>query len=401
MENKEKISIHIPPYALKLMDRLRAAGEEVYIVGGCVRDALLGIAPHDYDMAVSCTPERTLEILCDFRTIATGLAHGTVTAISDGQPVELTTFRVDGSYTDMRRPDSVSFTRSLGEDLSRRDFTVNAMAYGPESSLVDLFGGVEDLKSRKLRAVGDARQRFSEDALRIMRAFRFSAQLGFDIEHSTLEAARDCRGGLEKIAAERIRSEFVRLICSPYPQGALRSMIELGIMPYITGSYTPSEEVISLISLMPDDDVARWGFFLCDADRAVAAEILSRLRCSNREKRGAIAIADNAKRSISTALDARRLRADLKDDAQAALRASVLLGISSEDALALLDDADSPRSIGELAIDGRDLMELGISGREIGEILSELLDAAIEDPSLNEKSELLALAKKKHEEKGE
>ena len=180
------MTIKIPEYAESVLERLEQNGEEAYIVGGSLRDSLLGKAASDYDVATSALPERTLEIFSDYRVIATGLKHGTVTVMSDGKPIEVTTFRVDGGYSDSRHPDSVSFTRSIEEDVSRRDFTVNAMAYSQRRGLVDLFGGRDDLAKGIIRAVGDPERRFDEDALRIMRAFRFSAQLDFEIEEKSL-----------------------------------------------------------------------------------------------------------------------------------------------------------------------------------------------------------------------
>ena len=177
-----EIEKYIPEYVGEIFARFSRFGEEAYIVGGSLRDALLGITPNDFDIATSATPEKTIELFSDKRVIETGLKHGTVTVIFDGEPVEITTFRVDGGYTDSRRPDSVSFTRSIEDDLSRRDFTVNAMAFNDERGIVDVFGGRDDLKARVIRAVREPELRFSEDALRIMRAFRFSAQLGYSAE---------------------------------------------------------------------------------------------------------------------------------------------------------------------------------------------------------------------------
>lgn len=398
--SSKKEYIAIPDYALSVMARLREAGEEVYIVGGCVRDALLGSAPHDYDMAVSCPPERTLEILSDIRTIPTGLQHGTVTAISEGNPIELTTFRVDGDYTDMRRPDSVSFTSSIADDLARRDFTVNAMAYSPESSLVDLFGGREDLVAGILRAVGEPKKRFSEDALRIMRAFRFSAQLGFEIEEATLRAAYECRGGLQNIAIERIHAEFVRLICSPAPEKPLKLMRELEILPFVSRDYEPSDQIIALLPKMPNDSAARLGFYFCDTTRARAVDELNRLRCSNKEKSVALAVVENARARIESPYDARILRARVGENARVVLCASVLLGISDESALSMLDES-APTALSDLALSGSELVALGLRGKDIGKTMEHLLREVIKEPSLNKKEVLISIVKEKLGRKGE
>ncbi len=398
MTKKSNISIAIPNYALDVMKAIWEAGEEVYIVGGCVRDAILGKMPNDYDMTVSCPPERTLEILSGFRTIPTGLAHGTVTAISQGRPIEITTFRVDGSYTDMRRPDSVSFTRSLADDLSRRDFTVNAMAYSPKTSLVDLFGGIDDAEAGMIRAVGEPEKRFSEDALRIMRAFRFSAQLGFDIHPDTLSGAVACRDGLSRIAKERISAEFIKLICSHHPEKPLLLMKELGILPYVTPNYTPSDRVIGLLSAMGESDEERLGMYFADADGQAVREILSYLRCSNRQKSGAVAISQNARVRITEPRQVTALRSQIGDRALSAIRASVLFGESPEKALSLAESNSAPCKISDLAIGGGDLIALGISGKDIGDTLEHLLLQVIDDPSLNSRESLCDLAIKKQKE---
>ena len=398
MTKKTNISITIPDYVLEVMRTIWEAGEEVYIVGGCVRDAILGKTPNDYDMTVSCPPQRTLEILSSFRTIPTGLAHGTVTAISQGRPIELTTFRVDGSYTDMRRPDSVSFTRSLADDLSRRDFTVNAMAYSPKTSLIDLFDGIDDAEAGMIRAVGEPEKRFSEDALRIMRAFRFSAQLGFDIHPDTLSGAVSCRDGLSRIAKERISAEFIKLICSPHPEKPLLLMKELGILAFVTPNYTPSDRVIGLLSAMGESDEERLGMYFADADGQTAKEILSYLRCSNHQKSGAVAISQNAHAKITEPRQVTALRAKIGDRALSAIRASVLLGESPREALSLAESNSAPCKISDLAIGGGDLIALGISGKDIGVTLEHLLLQVIDDPSLNSRESLTALAIKKQKE---
>ena len=393
-------AIFIPDHVLSVMERIRENGHEAYIVGGCVRDSLLGSAPHDYDMTVSCPPERTLEIFSDMRTIPTGLKHGTVTVISDGQPLELTTFRVDGSYSDSRRPNSVSFTRRIEDDLARRDFTVNAMAYSPRSGLIDLFGGKDDLSSGIIRAVGDPETRFSEDALRIMRAFRFSAQLSFSIDEKTLMGAEKCRQGLGNIARERIGVEFIKLLCSKDPAPVLAQMRDCGILEYASCGYIPDDRILSLLEKMPDGDIPRLGLYLSGTDREGGSAVLNGLRCSNHQKSGALAIVEWSKRKIQAPADATRLRGALGELAPYAIRASVLLGISDESAVALVEKNNSPSRICDLAINGADLAALGIKGRDTGLTLKYLLDQVIEAPELNSRGTLMELAKK-HLEKGE
>lgn len=395
------MDIRIPEYVKTLMERLAAAGEECYVVGGGLRDTLLGNAPNDYDLTTSATPDRMCEIFSDYRTVESGLKHGTLTVISEHRAVEITTFRIDGSYTDSRHPDEVSFTRSIGEDLARRDFTVNAMAWSEESGLVDLYGGREDLERGIIRAVGDPTKRFEEDALRILRAFRFAAQLGFSIESETLRATSEKREGLKNIAKERISTEFIKLVCSPHPSVPLGQMCELGVMGYVLRDHRPDTRLIELLPQMQSDDVARLGFLLSGADESEAREILGSLKCSNRQKSGAMAVAKGVKMSVTNARDAARLCSALKENSPFAARGSILLGFSDEKAAALVENNRAPRSIAELEIGGEELIALGISGRDIGRILALLLEAAIEDPDINQKERLIEAVKEKYIGKGE
>ncbi len=394
-----ELKINIPDYALEVMDRLQRAGEQVYIVGGSLRDALLGLPAHDYDMASSALPERCREIFADYRVIDTGLKHGTVTVLSHGHPIEITTFRIDGEYTDSRRPDSVSFTRSLESDLSRRDFTVNAMAYGHEVGLVDLFGGTEDLKNKIIRAVGNAEKRFSEDALRIMRAFRFAAQLGFSIEPSTLKGVYACREGLAHISRERICSELLRLICSKYPTEPLALMCEHDIMPYVLYNYTPSRKLIELLDKCKPGDYIRLGVLLFEAEPEQARKILNGLKCSNKQKTGVLAIMRGAGMCVSTPRDAVSLRAAVGEYAAEAARISELMGISPKGAASMVEESRVPTKISDLAIGGRELTALGFSGKELGGALDFLLSAVMDNPELNDREKLKTLALEKFKER--
>lgn len=206
------MTISIPERVQKLLDMLEAAGYEAYIVGGCVRDSIMGFTPHDFDVTTSALPEETERVFAGMKLIETGLKHGTVTVLSDGVPVEITTYRVDGEYLDSRRPESVRFTRSLKEDIARRDFTMNGIAYSPKRGLFDEFGGAEDISRSIIRCIGDPEKRFREDALRILRGLRFAASLGFEIEESTAKAMLDSRELLRNISAERVFSELSGLM---------------------------------------------------------------------------------------------------------------------------------------------------------------------------------------------
>ncbi|MCR5488381.1 MAG: HD domain-containing protein [Lachnospiraceae bacterium] len=221
-----KCGFRLPDNCRRIIEDLTNAGFEAYAVGGCVRDLMLGLCPKDWDITTSARPEEVKALFR--RTVDTGIQHGTVTVLMKRESYEVTTYRIDGAYEDSRHPSGVSFTRELSEDLRRRDFTVNAMAYHPEKGLVDLFGGAEDLKEGIIRAVGDPAERFSEDALRILRAYRFSARLGFRIEEKTREAASRLAGTLRNISAERIRDELQGLVCSDHPE-KLRDMAADGV----------------------------------------------------------------------------------------------------------------------------------------------------------------------------
>ncbi len=380
-----------PAYVEEVLSRLTEAGEEAYVVGGSLRDALLGLPAHDFDVATSALPEKTLAVFSDRRVIETGLKHGTVTVICSGQGVEITTFRRDGDYTDGRHPDTVSFTDRIAEDLSRRDFTVNAMAYHPSRGLVDPFCGQDDLAARTLRAVREPHLRFTEDALRILRAFRFAAQLGFSIEPATLAAAAECREGLARIARERVASEFIRLCCSPDAARAIELMQQTGVLAYVVGDFVPDARALSVMADMPAEDTARLGAFFFGADPENITKILHELRCSSRQIRGTLAVARGAAIRVTDEREATALRASVGNFAAAAVRASVLLGISPAGAEEVVACNRVPTSVGELAITGKDLMALGIQGPEIGQMLSYLLDMVMAEPAYNNKEALTEL----------
>ena len=219
--------IKVPRGALSVLKRLENAGYEAYIVGGCVRNAFLGITPDDFDITTSARPEETERVFSDLRTVETGIKHGTVTVISDGEPYEITTFRADGEYTDGRHPESVSYSDNLETDLARRDFTVNAMAYSPKRGLVDIFGGIDDLKNGVLRAVGDPDKRFTEDALRILRALRFASVYGFEIEQKTAASAKRLARRISLLSGERVFSELKKLLVGDFCERVLLDFPEI------------------------------------------------------------------------------------------------------------------------------------------------------------------------------
>ncbi len=391
----------LPRQIKEIFDRFYAFGEEAYVVGGSLRDIMRGETPNDFDLTSSSVPERTKEIFRGFRVIETGIKHGTVTVIYEGEPIEITTFRIDGDYTDCRHPDSVRFTSKIEEDLSRRDFTVNDMAYNDRRGLVDPFGGRADLAGGVIRAVGDSRRRFSEDALRIMRAFRFSAVLGFTVDEGTLLGAEECMGGLSAVARERIGVEFVKLIVAKAPESALKLMKKSGALPHIFGKSEPREELFSLLSKMPQRDTARLGLLLSETEEAEARQILQGLRLSGAQIKGALAVARGARESVETPKEARAFIGRCGIYAEDGVCASVLLGNSPPKAFDLVAGNKAPCRLCDLAISGRELVGLGFSGREVGRVLDRLLSEVLAEPAYNEREILLDMAKNYLTEEGQ
>jgi tRNA nucleotidyltransferase (CCA-adding enzyme) len=380
------------------MKRLSDAGYQVFAVGGAVRDCLLGREPHDYDLTTSATPDEMAAVFSDMRTIPTGIAHGTLTVLSDSHPIEITTFRVDGGYSDGRHPDAVSFSRNLGDDLARRDFTVNALAWSQETGFVDLFGGIADLRSGVIRAVGEPSLRFTEDALRILRAFRFSARLGFSIEKETLCAAVRLKDRLALISAERIASELCGLLCAPHPAPSLTAMKDAGILSLILGVKIPSENIY-LISRLPDSArlEVRLGALL--RGTAEAQKILKKLKLSNKTVAEA---AEIATAQLPTEFTDSALRRFASKNGTAR---DILLLCEDESTLAHFDSVMAqkpPISISQLAVGGRELSESGIArGKELGEVLAHLLETVLDDPGKNTAESLLSTARRYMESKNE
>ena len=393
-------SIDLPPYVATVLDRLHARGHSAYVVGGSLRDLMLGGTPHDWDVTTSARPEQTLEAFSDFTTIPTGLQHGTVTVLIDHIPIEITTYRIDGTYTDARRPDSVTFTDRLSEDLARRDFTVNAMAYSPEGGLVDLYGGREDLDAGLLRAVGEPTRRFTEDALRILRGFRFCAQLDFALEPQTLAAMRDTRRGLGKISAERIFAEISRLLISPAAPRAWEALCGADILPLILPRMSerqirPLAETLCGLANLPRDLTIRlaWLFFGM-REEDIRAD-LNALKPPTRLKEDVLLLTASVTPPAEiTPAGARRLirRFDeLTDDVLS------LWKCAGHDVADLCTFADRVRaegfcrSVADLAVSGNDLIAIGIRGRALGETLKGLLEYVTDHPEDNRRELLLEL----------
>ena len=276
------MKLTLDPGAAALLAALHAAGYAAYAVGGCVRDSLLGRTAHDWDLCTSALPQQVMELFGTEQCIPTGLQHGTVTIKYGGQLYETTTFRTEGSYTDGRHPDEVRFVPDVREDLARRDFTINAMAYNAAEGLVDPFGGQKDLQNGLLRAVGEPQQRFTEDALRILRLYRFAARFGFALDAATARAARQLAPHLDCISAERIQEELAKLLAAPQPGAYLEPAVLAVVLPELTPeSLTAAKPVVDACPAGEENLPVRWAALLGALGEADTRRVLKRLRCSN------------------------------------------------------------------------------------------------------------------------
>jgi len=379
----------LPAPVEKALSMLTARGYEAYVVGGCVRDLLMGIAPHDYDICTGAMPEETKACFAGERVIETGIQHGTVTVLMDSEPLEITTFRTDGDYLDGRHPSSVSFTRNIENDLMRRDFTVNAMAYHPQKGLVDLYGGQEDIRAKVLRCVGDAHTRLTEDALRILRAMRFSAQLDFAIEKLTAQAMIDLKERLSLVSRERIAQEILRMIAYPAAPKVLEQFksIFFAALPQCK-----KIDIEALNALPAGDPVLRLAALLHENSDESAENALKSLK-------------------LSTQFTQECLQLIAHYDAVITLREVPLfmakLGVEQFERLLLLQHSTSllseiqralsdklPLSIRELSVNGRDLMAAGVpAGPMVGEVLEKLHEAVLLREVDNEREKLLEMGR--------
>lgn len=389
------MKITLPEYAEKTIGRLEAHGFEGYIVGGCVRDSLLGRTPGDFDITTSATPDKLLEIFSSdgFSAVPTGIAHGTVTVIYSGRPVEVTTYRIDGEYTDFRRPDKVEFTPSLSEDLKRRDFTVNAMAYSKGSGLIDLHGGVADLEKGMIRAVGDPKKRFTEDALRILRAVRFCSVLDFRMDGDTEAAAFALAHLIKKISPERISAELSKALTGKASARVIRDYFEI-IAPFFELPESAKDEagkvfavLDSLSATLPIRLAA-----LCLYSSSAAKDILRKLRFDGKTASRTAAILENRFADITDYISAKHLcRRVGTDTARDIAALKFARGELSRSALGYFDEIEAKGecvNLGQLTVSGRDLISLGFSGEKVGRILDYLLTGVIENKIQNDPASL-------------
>ena len=400
-----RMIIDLPKNVENIIGSLEEHGFEGFAVGGCVRDSLLKKTPKDWDITTDALPVDMKKIFK--KTFDTGIAHGTVTVLMDGVGYELTTYRIDGNYSDGRHPDSVSFSKNLSEDLCRRDFTINAMAYSNKKGIVDLFDGRKDLQNGVIRAVGDAKKRFDEDALRMLRAVRFAAQLGFKIDDDTFEAIKEKAKLLSKVSKERIFVELNKSLCGDFAQN-IKMVYTSGLYRYIGKEFAKLDKSIYNFypRKFPNKKHMYWAAFLENIENVEAVKkILFELKSDNATRNNTYLLVKELKNPLpSSDEDIRwslhRIGADLFCDYIEILKSDkknvdILDKIDTiENRYSLILKENHAYEISMLDITGKDLMDIGISkGPKIGEVLEFLLKKVIENPLNNEKSSLLRLAK--------
>lgn len=378
-----------------IIEELNKHGFRADVVGGPVRDFLLGKQPHDYDITTSARPEQVEEVFSGKRIVETGIKHGTVTLVLNGENYEITTYRIDGEYLDSRHPESVEFTTELAEDLSRRDFTMNALCYNPKQGITDLHGGEADINSRIIRAVGDPEKRFTEDALRIIRGLRFAAVLGFDIEEKTAEAMEKCAHLMEKVSAERIFTEWKKLISGDFAYDVIdkyRHIIRV-FLPEVADEPLPekarfdiSEPIVRMIALF----------------KGVGGEMyrvaMMRLKTdSGTRDAGFLTLTSMKNYDTSSPLAIKILMSELGAEiASLRLKVEYLLGMREHEEMFEVEkiiERREPYRVGDLDINGSDLISLGIKGPRVGQEMRALLRLVMEGRLKNERAALISSVK--------
>lgn len=442
---KGDAALKIDKNAEKLLSELESCGFEAYMVGGCVRDSVMGREYHDIDITTNALPEDILRVFCSYKVIPTGIKHGTVTVLCDGEPFEITTYRIDGTYTDHRRPDSVEFTSDITADLARRDFTINATAMDKNGSVIDPFGGISDMKEGIIRCVGDPKKRFSEDALRIMRAVRFASQLGFVIDDDTATAIHDMKDLLQNISNERIRDELDKIVCGKNSTSVLLEYSDVitSVIPEFKPSigldqrspyhkYTVWEHTVRAIGFAPENDVklrrtllfhdigkpacmkldetGRGHFKQHDRVGAeITEKVMKRLRYDTKSISYSTALIANHSKKLRGRADVKKMMYRIGDELFFALTEMKKCDNSAKNEFVLEENlyfdklADTGReiiagnecrSLVGLDINGSELVALGLKGAEIGEMQHKLLELVMEDELPNEKEILLKYAEK-------
>ena len=446
--------IKIPKDAESIINRLNEHGYEAYVVGGCVRDSILGKTPNDWDICTSATPDKMIEIFADHEVIPTGLQHGTITIVVDHVPFEVTTFRIDGDYSDNRRPDTVEFTTDIVKDLSRRDFTVNAMAYNPKVGLVDPYDGKKDIQSKVIRCVGNADDRFHEDALRIIRALRFASVYGFEISSETAKSIHSNAGLLNNIAVERINVELCKLLCG---KGVLDILLNYSdviatIIPelkpcigfnqnnryhqytiydhiaHAVSNYTGKDLIVKVALLLHDigkplcyTEDKNGGHFYGHGvpSRDIAEGIVRRLKFDNYTQKNVVELVlyhdavieptvKVVKRWLNKIGEEQLFRlldirmADILAHAEGTQASRIERCVAVRSIAEDVISSEQCFKLKDLKVNGNDLMAIGIpQGRELGNALNWLLDMVINGEAQNDKDELLSLVRIKNKEKSD
>ncbi|WP_294339573.1 CCA tRNA nucleotidyltransferase [uncultured Clostridium sp.] len=395
--------IEMPVQVEEILGKLREHGYEAFAVGGCVRDAILGRIPGDWDITTSAHPEEVKQVFG--HTIDTGLQHGTVTVMRDHIGYEITTYRIDGEYEDGRHPKEVVFTAELREDLRRRDFTINAMAYSHETGIVDIFGGTEDLAARRIRCVGDAGERFTEDALRILRAVRFSAQLGFSIEEMTWQALCELAPSLVHVSKERVQVELTKTLLSDRPEYIWKTEAA-GLAPYISktfpevfAAWKERKRISGAAAHLPAEKALRWAYFLAPAGEESCVRVLRELKMDN----DTIDKAKILSRFAFTQIEPEEVSVRRAMSAMEDMVFDWLLLLQEVLMPERMDAVEMVRSLAKqirersdcirlktLAVTGKDLIQAGIQpGPALGKTLHLLFEKVLENPAWNEKDRLL------------
>lgn len=390
--------------AEKIINKLNENGYEAYIVGGCVRDMILGRTPDDWDITTSAKPEETKA--CFSHTYDTGIKHGTITVLMGNDSYEITTYRIEGEYTDCRHPDEVMFTRDIHEDLLRRDFTMNAIAYHPNEGFIDPFGGIKDIKIKTIKGVGCAEERFKEDALRMLRAVRFAAQLGFEIENETWEALKNNCELIEKISAERIREELQKLIMSDRPE-KINFLTESGLMEHICMPLSDclknnGEEIALELASAPKIASVRWAVFLGRLGRKNAESLMKKLKFDTKTLRTAASIIEeDEKEPVIDRYEVKKLAERLGDEVYSLLLkyniAKNKTNAQQAEKLYLdIKENDECIYIKDLKINGEKLKQVGITdGKQIGLALKLCIDEAHKNNNNNTEAYLVDFVRNK------
>jgi len=396
--------MQLPQYVNEIIDILTSCGFKAYAVGGCVRDSLLLLPVFDYDLTTSATPEQVKKALSEFKIIETGISHGTVTALVEGHPIEITTFRGEGAYTDFRHPDSVTFSENLEADLSRRDFTINAIAYNKTSGYVDLYDGRKDIENKLIRTVGDANTRLCEDALRILRALRFSSCLGFEIEKETKKAILKNFRLLSHVSKERIFSELKRLICGKNAGCILTEFFEIFEFIFSLSKdesfYLKAAQTVS--NLNSDSYLDCFSALFLGLDEAKIKTVLRSLKSDAKTVKYVCRVTSIPTLSALNKTDVKKLMSLYSaKELEAASKLQQAAGTISKndkknlcDLIHLITKNNECYSISQLAVSGADLISLGFKGEQIGKTLNLILTEVILERLDNKKNTIIEFIKK-------